>query len=156
MIHNPLNSPNSAPIPRLTRMAGTNPNPLFTIRYAHPVEMRPTTEPTERSISPRIRMIVIPIAMIPFSDTALSTFIRFLISRKLFLPSLIQIVDATTKIITSAITLCICLIIAFIFFLLSIYPPSLFCCTLKKFFLCSFFLEIFTRQFSLAESNDSV
>ena len=126
VIQRPLKSPNRPPITRLKRTAGTNPSPLFTIRYAQPVEINPTTEPTERSISPRIRIMVIPIAIIPFSDTALRTFIRLRRSKKLFLPSFTQTTDATTNIITRAMTLCICLSIAFIFTLFSIvHPPYL-------------------------------
>ena len=103
VIHNPLNSPYRAPITKLSNTAGNIAKPFLTIREAHPVETRPTIEPTDRSISPRINIIVIPIAIIPVSDTARSTFIILGTLKKIFSPSLILINEATTTITIRAI-----------------------------------------------------
>ena len=67
------------------------------------METNPTIDPTDRSMSPKISIIVIPMAIIPVSETARSTFIRFGTLKNTFSPSLIFISVATTTIIISAI-----------------------------------------------------
>ena len=62
-------------------------SPLFTIRAALPVEIKPTTEPTDKSMSPSKIIIVMPIAIMPFSLTARSTFMRLRTSRNRLRPA---------------------------------------------------------------------
>ena len=102
-MHNPLKSPYNAPIKRLNSTAGSIPSPFLTIREAHPVETSPTIDPTERSISPKMSIIVMPMAIIPVSDTALSTFMIFGTLRNIFSPSFTLIREATTIITINAI-----------------------------------------------------
>ena len=99
----PLNKPYTAPIKSETVTAGIKPRPLFTIRAALPVEIKPTTEPTDKSISPSKIIIVIPIAIMPFSLTARSTFIKLRTSRNKLRPFFTQMMEAIIKIAINAI-----------------------------------------------------
>ena len=82
---------------------GINSRSLCIISAAQPVDTRPTTEPTDRSMSPSSTIMVMPMAMMPVSDTARSRFIRLVTLRKVLRPFLTQMILPIMKITTSAI-----------------------------------------------------
>ena len=74
------------PMPRQISTVGTKPRPLCTISAAEPVETRPTTEPTDRSMSPSRMIMVMPMARMPVSDTARSRFMMLVTLRNMLRP----------------------------------------------------------------------
>ena len=73
-------------MPRQINTVGTNPSPFSTISAAEPVETRPTTEPTDRSMSPSRMIIVMPMASMPVSDTARSRFMMLVTLKNMLRP----------------------------------------------------------------------